>query len=643
MEFAVSAFGVVASIAMSKLCTVIRKLYGKAKLDATFLKDELEAIRAAIIQLCFRGGPVRCLQIVWISQLRRLAYDIEDSIDCFHANKLSPEEFAIKLGELKERSLDTTDRIKRYGFADQGSAEGSSVVTNYPPDFLLGDKSCHDCLVYLYLFPPNHHVRTKPLIRRWLAEGLVQREDAAVDNLQSIIDSSYIGSIERSINGKVKRCKRTHETLEDIAKRSLSEKFILVCDGTAQLQEEEARRLSVHPSGNVQLNLPQDLPSLRTLAVFPAGAASLASYEDVLDFSRYGQVLRVLDLKECAHLSDEHIQAICEQVLMKYLSINLGSIDEITRDIGKLNQLETLDLSGSQTVTVFKEVLMLPKLKHLIGKFQLSKRDTFWGPVPSDVEKLLRANSKMETLAGFVMGRRPGFQQLLSLMRRLRKVKIWCKTNASSDNLLALSNAISKFVLNGATEPDLNRSLCIDFEEGSRDLVHEIIVPVGGKLDSLKLRATLGKFPQFVAHLGCIEELCLWSTGLSWDVIQKGLSNVKGLKYLKLIEDGLGRIDILSVAGHLKAIERLYIVCRQTLEVAITAAPLPHLVSLHILCQDLHFITGTSGIDITGMAKLQEVALHPLVDGAIRAGLQQAADGHSNMHPPKVMFLEYPQ
>lgn len=87
------------------------------------------------------------------------------------------------------------------------------------------------------------------------------------------------------------------------------------------------------------------------------------SYEAVLDFARYG-VLRVLDLKECDdhQLSYNHIWAICDQALMKYQSINPAGITCITRRIGNLGQLETLDLSGRHTVTVYKEVLLLPKL-----------------------------------------------------------------------------------------------------------------------------------------------------------------------------------------------------------------------------------------------------------------------------------------
>ncbi|XP_048557769.1 disease resistance protein RGA4-like [Triticum urartu] len=647
MEFGVATFSAVAAVVISKLCVVMENILKKVpeiRADVRCIKEDLEAIEAAI-----ELHGLNREHVIFIAQLRRLAYDIEDCIDRFDAKKMVLKDFAKEIVLLKETSTNTTNRIQNFNFLaeeDDRIAQGQGAA-DVPAELQnLGDYN-PNCLLYLCLFPRNHQVRTKPLARRWLAEGLVQGEHLAVKNMKILTNSSIFSSIQRSNNGEVRRCQPTNETFRYISQQSVSENFVLFCDGAAQpsqgksLQAQVARRLSVHPSANVQLNLPQDLSRLRTLAVFPAGEVNLASYEDVLDFARY-QVLRVLDLKECTHLSEEHLRDIWSQVLIKYLSINLGSIAEINSSIKHLDQLETLDLSGSQTVTVFKEVLLLPKLKHLFGRFQLSKRDTFtpgW-LLTSGLQEFLKRKSKLETLAGFVTNERLGFPQLLNLMKQLRKVKIWFESDASERNVKVLSKSITEFIGAGVTQPDLNRSLSIEFEECSGKYANNIS-QVAGILASLKLRGNLAQFPPFVAGLSAIEELCLWSTGLSWEVIRAGLSRVRGLKYLKLIEDNLGRLDILSEAEHLKAIERICVVCKQRLEVAIAARPLPNLVSLHILCQDLHRILDNPLVEITRMAKLQEVALHHQVDDTTKDELRRIAYGHPNT--PKVLFLEYLQ
>ncbi|KAI5009316.1 hypothetical protein ZWY2020_011453 [Hordeum vulgare] len=648
MEFGVAAFKVVAGVVISKLCVVMEKKLKRApeiRANVRFIKDDLEAIQAAI-EL---HGPYS-EHTVLITQLRRLAYDIEDCIDCFDANKTTRTDFANQIVDLKKRSIETTERIQRFRFPSEGdakrTAQAPEAAVVVPIELQnLGDYNLN-CLLYLCLFPRNHPVRTKPLARRWLAEGLVLGEQDAVENMKILANSSIFNSIRRSNNGEVRRCQPTDVLFRYISQQSTSENFILLCDGVAaqpsqrkSFQAQVARRLSVHPPAIGQLNLPQDLSRLRTLAVFPAaaGAANIASYEAVLDFTKYG-VLRVLDLEECAHMSESHIQAIYKQVLMKYLSINLGSIPSITREIGHLDQLETLHLSGTETVTVFKEVLLLPKLKHLFGRVQLSRTDnTILG---WKLKSFLRDKSVLETLAGFVTCGSPGFPQLMMRMRRLRKVKIWFKSDSSQKNLDAISLAITKFIRDGTNEPDLNRSLSMDFQECSGQFVNAIRSDADkkGRLDSLKLHGKLSRFPQFVVQLRAVGELCLWSTGLSWESIRDGLSTVRGLKYLKLVEDNLGRIEILP--DHLISIERICVQCKLTMELAIIAHPLPKLVSLHILCQDLHVIRGPAGIDITRMDQLKEVALHPQVDQTIIAKLQQAARGHRNT--PVILLIESP-
>lgn len=627
MEFGVAAFSAVAGVAISKLCTVISKLRGQANTDASFIKDELSSIKAAIRLY----GPIGGYE-EGIAQLRRLAYDIEDKIDCFNAKKTNRTDFAMEIAALRTRSLETSDRIKRY-HVEARAAGSAQVPADVPTELQNLGGNDMNCLLYLSLFPHHHHVRTKPLIRRWLAEGLVQGEQLAVNNLSLFVQSSIINSmsIERSNNGKVKRCQPTNKVLQYISQRSMSENFILVCNG-AEMRAEAARRLSVHPSKDCQLIFPEDLSCLRTLAVFPeaAGATNPASYGTVLDFTKY-EVLRVLDLKECDGLSAEHLRYLWDQVLMKYLSINLGSIGRITRKIGDLKQLETLDLSGSERVTVFKEVLLLPKLKHLFGKFQLSMRDVTSVPVlgwvTSDLENFLKDKSVLETLAGFVTGTRLGFPQLMSLMWRLRKVKIWCQPNASQQNLRAISAAIMKFIHDETGQPDLNRSLSINFQECSGQFLNTIHTNAGsGILTSLKLRGKLSQFPHFVQQLSSIEELCLWSTGLCWGHILVGLSNLGILKYLKLIED---KLDIIEIEPqHLKSIKRICFISKTTLDITIQTNAMNHLVSLHVLCKDLRVIPGTPGIEITHMAQLKEVGLHYEVQDTIKTKWQEAASHH---------------
>lgn len=646
MEFAVAILSAAVSSAVSSAVPKLGRVVGKAKTDATFIKDELRCIQDIIRRNSFISSE-------WIAQLRRLAYEIEDCIDCFEVKKTSPQVFAEEIAQLKTRSEETRKRLLDYIQIHRGlqefevtssSAQGQrqqqlmapaaalEVLVPHELQELLGKQGEDwldnlNCLLYFCMFPHDHHARRNPLIRRWLAEGLVRGEDDAVKYLKALIDGKIIKTTAKSNNGMMKRCQPPDDILCFINKQSSATNFMLFCDDMAKLRAECARRLSLHPNDDIldDMNWP-DFSHLHTLAVFH-GNANPDSYEAILRFGKY-EVLRVLDLKECAPLSKEHLLAICKLLLLKYLSFQGGSgIDRLPSEIGKLAWLETLDMRGSITVTVHEEVLMMPRLKHLLGnKFQLSRTDTISWTVrdckTTELGKFLKQKSVLQTLSGFVTGDRRGFPQLMILMRKLRKVKIWCKSNASEANLGDISNAITKFIRDGIQEP--GRSLSVNFQECSGQFLNNL--QVQGGLTSLKLHGNLSEFPQFVARLSGVEELCLSSTALTWNAILAGLSNLGILKYLKLVEDNLGHVEIHP--EHLRSLERLCLVCEPNLDITIKADALPGLVSLHIICQDLGVLPGTPNMEIIHMTNLQEVELHSQVDQAIKQGWKNAAEAH---------------
>ncbi|XP_044959423.1 disease resistance protein RGA4-like [Hordeum vulgare subsp. vulgare] len=474
------------------------------------------------------------------------------------------------------------------------------------------------CLLYFCMFPRGHRVRRNPLIRRWLAEGLVHvqpgdavsttPQDIAIENLETLIDRSIIQSMEVSTCGNVKRCQPPGMMLEYIVRKSMSQNFITLLCGESETAEEwdYVRRLSLHDY--CAAKLPKGLSRLRTLAVFPAGDA--AKNEPTLDFAKY-DLLRVLDLEECDGLTDGHLQNICSLVFLKYLSLG-GLISEVPKKIARLQWLETLDLRRTKIEKVPVEVIQLPQLKHLHGKFQLIEGDC----VKANPEHLSK-RSTLETLSGFVMGESEGFPQLMSHMKRLRKVKIWCKSTAKRRNLNQLEEAIKVFIRDGNEWP--HRSLSIDFQECSDPFLSSLKAP--GSLASLKLRGNLSRFPQFITKLNRLEELCLSSTSLSRGVLLSG-GRLDTLKYLKLIEDNIGPLEIRH--EHFPSLRRICLVGAQSLHDVATGT-LPHLTSLHMICESLD---GLAGIEIRRLEGLKEVRLHSAVDQGTKDAWKEAARGH---------------
>ncbi|VAH85824.1 unnamed protein product [Triticum turgidum subsp. durum] len=434
-----------------------------------------------------------------------------------------------------------------------------------------------DMLLYFSMFPLHHHVRRNPLIRRWLAEGLlvhaIQKvpenvyrfpQDVAAEHLDILIGQNIVKSIKKGNNGKVTRCQPPGMVFNHICARAV-------------------------------------IDNINTLL--------------------------------CGPSQNETIQ----EAYVRRFSLSLGSsIKEVPSQIRRLRQLETFDMSTSAVVTVSSDVLKLPKLKHLLGKFRLSENPSMLKKGAKKVKKVLklkdefsklkdflRDNSVLETLAGIVIGNGMGFPQLLSDMGKLRKVKMWCDsmTNESTD-LTGLKEGIKAFTSHRIRTPNVDYSLSVDFSGSSQSFLDCLEDP--GMLTSLKLRGNLTRFRPVAARLVSLQELCLSWTNLSGAAIQIGLSNLRcQLKFLKLVENNLVGLAIQDKDAFV-SLERICLVGMQSLE-EIIIQDLSKLVSLHLLCPTLGALPG---IQIRKLQNLNEVGLHYQVDGDIKRGWEDAAVGH---------------
>ncbi|EAY78222.1 hypothetical protein OsI_33268 [Oryza sativa Indica Group] len=511
----------------------------------------------------------------------------------------------------------------------------SCATTWQPPGHVI-----KACLLYLGIFPSGHPVRRKTLIRRWSAEGFVGADhhrsslDVAIDSFEELVNRSIIQPVDVSSNTEVKTCQTHGMMLEFILHKSICDNFITFLYGQARLPDK-IRCVSIQQNSGSKTRVDSDidLSLVRSLTIF--GKA----HKSFLNFSRY-KLLRVLDLEECDELEDEHLKKICKRLLLKYLSLGRG-ITVLPKEIAKLKFLETLDLRRTVIKFLPIQVLELPCLIHLFGVFKLQDADQQMRKLKS----FLTEKSKLETLAGFVTDRCQTFPQLMKHMTNLAKVKIWCENTAdassSSNSDVHLSEAIQEFIQRGTDVNDV-RSLSLDVGECSQEFLN---FSLGDScyLSSLKLKGNkICRLPPFVTSLAVLTDLCLSSSDrLSSDVLA-ALSNVRALRYLKLIARHLDRFVIER--GDLQSLRRLHIVVVSMTTMSkqqpeIQEGALPNLESFHLLCKDLDGPCGHGGIriDSLGLGCLREIVLD---DGVRETAKEQWKDA-ARRHPkrPKVVFV----
>ncbi|CAM0884916.1 unnamed protein product [Alopecurus aequalis] len=489
-------------------------------------------------------------------------------------------------------------------------------------------------LLYTSVFPNGRPIRRNTLIRRWLAEGYVQcqykRSDLEVadENFRELIDRNIIRPIDASNNSKVKTC-RTHGVMHEfMLHKSVCDNFIT---SLRDQNRSNFRHLFIqnHGSGstlglNQRVSPPSDAASgskkfrARSLTIF--GDAGEAASE----FCRC-ELLRVLDLEECNDLADDHLKDIHKLWHLKYLSLG-GTISNLPKKIDKLHCLETLDLRKTKIEILPVEVIGLPHLAHLFGKFKFGKKDLR----KSELEEFSQRKSKLKTLAGFVADENLGFLQLMDHMNELKKVKIWCEsTGEDNKNSPHISKAVQKFAQDGMDTTGV-RSLSLDFGNSLGDILGSIQEYC--YLSSLKLHGRLSLLPQFVTSICGLTELSLSSTNLMGHDLAN-LRQLRYLLYLKLVEANLESFTI--EAGYFPSLRRLCLVAKMPILPTIKEGALPYLVSLQLLCKDL---VDLSGMNIRFHDCLEEIALNSMASAKTAEMWETAAKKHPKR--PKVLFLK---
>ncbi|XP_066325387.1 disease resistance protein RGA4-like [Miscanthus floridulus] len=521
-------------------------------------------------------------------------------------NGTSCKDVCNRLGYYLETDKDTLARMQGVLAKNYASLHGHELKA---------------CLLYLGLFPSEHPIRKKRLLRRWLAEGLVETQDLAVMNFQEFIDRNITRPIDVSYNEKVKTCRTCGIMLEWIRRKSVSQDFItLCCDGIVKLLCDQGgrpkcvRRLCLHRGGTAHVSL-GNVSLVRSLTIFNEAD------ETLVDFGNY-QLLRVLDLEECNNLSEEKLRGIGNLLLLKYLSLG-GTITKLPIEIANLEFLQTLDIRRTNVRTLPIDVMSLPFLVHLLGKFRLTGK----AKQMSKAEQFLSSGkSNLQTLAGFIVGESEGFLQLLSHMNNLRKIKAWCESISGSNGTVHLVETVQKYIQDNDEEEQTNqddRSMSLHFKVSSLDF-HSLKGPC--YLSSLKLHGMLGTaLPPFVSLLSGLRELCLSTSTLTADILAT-VSKLCYLQYLKLIADQIEEFFIEARA--FPKLLRLCLVLQHPTNniLVINEGALSKLVALQLLFEGLN---DPSGINIAHLKSLKEVTLHP--DQTIKLDQwQQAARDHPN-------------
>ncbi|KAL6907951.1 hypothetical protein ACP4OV_002121 [Aristida adscensionis] len=485
----------------------------------------------------------------------------------------------------------------------------------------LPDYVHQSCLLYASMFPRGHPINCELLFRRWMAEGLVVAkdtitgEDGAKGCLEEFIDRCIIEPVEIN-NARITRCRVHSIMLEFIIHKAVSKSFFALVDNDELLSNKgsildvHVRRLSIQDSSKKGVDdaaKNMDFSVMRSLAIFRSPLLDLQTCK----------LLRVLDLQGCKGFNNDDtvFRAICKQRFLKYLSLRGADVVKLHSEIRCLKRLETLDIRDTGVEDLPIEVMSLPLLAHLFGRFKLAH----------GIKEEMSKKSRLQTLAGVIIAKADqSFENIILHAPNLRKVKIYQTKSDSSNMIYQTASDSSNMIYQTASDtsnrcPNNTRlKLCrhvgysggvlfsnspmlqikerftgskalqvlsIDSSDFSTDFVSLLEPPCA--ITSIKLRGKLKGLPDTttLSQLLCLNKLLLISSGLSSQDLSV-LQILPCLEYLKLAEDhnGFRGGSFVVESGGFPSLKRLCFEAPKLPEVQFQEGSMKSLTILDLLC-----------------------------------------------------------
>ncbi|CAD5181600.1 unnamed protein product [Musa acuminata subsp. malaccensis] len=208
------------------------------------------------------------------------------------------------------------------------------------------------CFLYLSIFTEDYEIDRKRLVRRWIAEGLLNGrrgmsdEEVAEGYFNELIDRSLIQPSKIDVVGKVK---------------TRRENFVTVLsEHSTMIPHNKVRRLAQQGESTIKDDL------------YLSQIRSLTTFGNVIPLHDYGKMrlLRVLDLEECRSLRHVHLKNIGKLFLLNFLSLrNSRCIKKLPGSIGGLSNLQFLDVRETDIQKLPRAVVKLQRLAYLRGSW----------------------------------------------------------------------------------------------------------------------------------------------------------------------------------------------------------------------------------------------------------------------------------
>lgn len=230
------------------------------------------------------------------------------------------------------------------------------------------------CFLHFGVYPEDSIIPVTELVRIWVAEGFIEErgdetmEEVAEDCLWELTQRSMIQVAQRSINGRIKKC-RIHDLLRDLAiKEAKEDAFLHVYGNVDSALPTTARRLSINHHGiGKYIHLNRSSKHLRSLYCF-------TEYSEWLEKAELKPIHETFKFLRVMHLDGANIKTlpggIGDLVHLRYLLVRFMRgilMDKLPSSLSRLCNLQTLSIRGHDTYDFLyiPDVSNMKQLRHV--------------------------------------------------------------------------------------------------------------------------------------------------------------------------------------------------------------------------------------------------------------------------------------
>ncbi|KAF8776544.1 hypothetical protein HU200_003261 [Digitaria exilis] len=310
-----------------------------------------------------------------------------------------PLAIVVLAGLLRAKSFTEWDKVLSQLRTNEKSKQVKRILALCFDDLLSRLKSC---FLYFAGMPENLIYNANYIVRLWVAEGFLKpkkgktMEDIGQSYLKELISRGMINLVRKDPSGGVWFV-TIHDRVHAFAQsEAYEESFLEVHDNADLLMPNSLRRLCLH--NYMQSHVPMDtsFPKLRSILCDFAEERTGNSVKNRdhnglryhgLQFIPRSKFLRVIDLRGM-RIKKVPLE-IGDMVHIRYLGIRSHSLFDVLSSIGRLINLQTLDIESSHVKDITPTFWEIATLRPVMGN-------------KLNCPRSVGALSNMQTLTGFV-------------------------------------------------------------------------------------------------------------------------------------------------------------------------------------------------------------------------------------------------